>query len=851
MTTRKILILSLIISMGIWSLFSWPLPRYISNGIPASAANVEKGNVRHMVMGDHLQLLYNYWVFSDMLSGKTRFFHNLYEFNTGNDDARRYLGFDFVPFTLVFTPLYWIGGRAFAWNLTSIFSIWITYFFSWLLLRRYTKKDLIASLMALIVVALPYLWTVQLGGSPTAFAMTFIPMMLWGIDLAIRRGNVYGGMVAAIAILCFQLNGAHVLLFSFFIAPCWTAFTLLQVENKPFLDFKRWLKMTIALLPLAFAMLFVFVIVQLSQNNIANTTIEHARTSHEVAICTPDISGLYSWKSLNSSSSIYIGFVLPILFLMGLLSQAWMFIKKPSSNWRRSCVLLAAFFAVSLLVMLALGPNGPKNGRVFELARRWIPHYNMIRQPTKIFSFMPIMLSVAAALSMKSIFGLINGTRLQTVILVAVTALFCLEYKIQIKPTVCIIDKTQSAYAAVADDARANGRDPRAIAIPIWPGDSAWSSLYEHYSSLYRIRMINGYLPVVPNDYIDNIYHVFEYMNGGIVTDAQLDNLQNRGIDYVLLHEDAFPEQVSSFAVSFTLKRFLDCPRLKLLHQGENVWAFKILNTAKPKPPLNLGWNIFFPSQYSYHEAEWLTQTNTTNFADTSASGDRYVELSQPGAKLTLNPLYHCSAPHPMILLRGRGHGTMGLDMTSDNGISNRLQIAWNSDNWLWREAHLYGLSNSVTGNLQLQRDDGSFAIDAMMFSSGSILNIKPGQDLKLPAPLFFHAGYTDLKSGSVVIRSDYESSGVILYGPNLPLTAGEYEVRMLFTTAATADTDLGSFTLSCGDDKHGPFPVTAGNSPAICRFSTPPKNLPVVLAFKYSCNANMKIQQVIFRRIR
>jgi hypothetical protein len=204
-----------------------------------------------------------------------------------------------------------------------------------------------------------------------------------------------------------------------------------------------------------------------------------------------------------------------------------------------------------------------------------------------------------------------------------------------------------------------------------------------------------------------------------------------------------------------------------------------------------------------------------------------------------------------MILLRGRGHGTMGLDMTSDNGISNSLQLAWNSDNWQWQEAHLSGLSKSVTGDLQLRRDDGSFEIDALMFSSGSILNLEPGEEVKLPAPLFFHAGYTDLESGSVVIRSNYESSGVILYGPKLPLTAGEYEMQMLFTTEAVADTDLGSFTLSCGDDQHGPFPVTAGNSPTICKFSTPPKNLPVAIAFKYSCNANMKIQQVILKRIR
>jgi len=51
--------------------------------------------------------------------------------------------------------------------------------------------------------------------------------------------------------------------------------------------------------------------------------------------------------------------------------------------------------------------------------------------------------------------------------------------------------------------------------------------------------------------------------------------------------------------VAFTLRRLLEHPRLKLLRQAENVWAFKIVEpaaagTGSPKVPAD--WTLFFPT---------------------------------------------------------------------------------------------------------------------------------------------------------------------------------------------------------------------------------------------------------------
>jgi hypothetical protein len=71
-------ILSILIAVAVWSCFSWPLPRHVTTGIPSAARNVEKDNHRDMIAGDHLQLLYHFWLLSDMIRGRTPWFHNLY-----------------------------------------------------------------------------------------------------------------------------------------------------------------------------------------------------------------------------------------------------------------------------------------------------------------------------------------------------------------------------------------------------------------------------------------------------------------------------------------------------------------------------------------------------------------------------------------------------------------------------------------------------------------------------------------------------------------------------------------------------------------------------------------------------
>ena len=122
---RNSCLLALVLTLAVWLVFSWPLPLHVTSAIPAGSAKpAQRVELLPMQPGDHLQLDYHFWLFSDMLAGKTPWFYNIYEFNTGDDAERREPGAFYLPFSFFYTVGAWIAGRAFAWNLTGFLSLW-------------------------------------------------------------------------------------------------------------------------------------------------------------------------------------------------------------------------------------------------------------------------------------------------------------------------------------------------------------------------------------------------------------------------------------------------------------------------------------------------------------------------------------------------------------------------------------------------------------------------------------------------------------------------------------------------------------------------------------------------------
>jgi len=851
MSTGKTLLISLLVTLLVWSFFSWPLPRHALTGIPSSATNAEQSDVRRMIMGDHLQLLYHYWLSADSMMGKTPLFCNPYEFNTGTDDDRKYIGFDNAFFAGLFTCGYLLGGRAAGWNLMGFASLFLTYLFTWLLLRAHIRSRAIAPVMAIAAIALPYRWHVLLGGSPSGLAMAWVPILLWGVDALIRRNSLLGSALAGLAFFLAYWNDMYVFFFCVLLGPCWAVLVLLRDDRFPWKDRANWRRVILAALPM---LLVLAVVAALALGKHAAVAAVEADVGHDswrdVLMASPVPTGLVKWRAREHNGLVYMGVVAPAILVCGLILQVLATLRKPRENARATAFFLLLIMGIGGITILALGAHGPLNGKVFMFVRNHLSPYALVRQPAKVFAILPPLLALALALSAANVARLLPrpGTALRASLLVA-ALLFVVEYKCQIRPMICLLDTEQLAYKAITEDARLHtDNEPHALILPIWPGNSAWTSLYEHYVSLYRIRMLNGYLPVVPRGYTEDVYQRFDGCTSGAITDEQLARLTAMGVHYVVLHENAFPEKVSSFPVAFTVKRLLNHPRLELLKQDHSVWAFRILEAASERPPRLAHWNRFFPVQNAIREYEWYAPTNAVICTDTNAAGDRFVRLKASSDVTIAVPVYLSRVPDMVLQARLAGHGALTVD-TILKGRTNTQTVAIDAPDWTWTVVSLPLPDGDAEATLQFRCSDGIVDLDMLLTAAGPALLMAPGEQAVLPAPLFFHAGYTDLARDAVVLRAETEQDGEPFYGLNLPLAPGRYRLRVDITSNARAGDALGNLSIVCGDARAGPFPVTAGKD-AVSEFRIPRKNLPVRIAFDYTRQADVAIENVILERL-
>jgi len=862
LTPGRITLVSVVLTVALWALFAWPLPRHMGTGIPSSPRNVEKYNTRAMMPGDHLQLLYHFRLASDMLTGKIPLMQNPYEFNTGDDTERFEPGPFYFPFSAVFAAAAALGGQAFGWNLTGLLALIVTYLATWRLARRFTVSERVAAFAALVSIALPYRWIVVLGGSPTGFAMTLVPLLFWGLDVAARDGKISGGIAAGVAILLAFCSDLHVFFFSVLATPFWCILALTARTMKARLSARACRRIAVALIPVIVLGLAAFWLSRITARELAGADMGKGWALREIARYSPWPRGLFRWENMGITNQVYVGITMPLLLTLGALSLLLAAFQKPiDKRWqdnanptgsRHAALGLLVLLALGLVlaVSLALGTNGPFKGGLLELCRTLVPPYRMVRQTAKVYCLVPTLLAVAGALSLSALADTFR--KAGTVLCVIFALALVVESRFQVNATVCVLDRAQPAYAAVAVDAHASGQLPRALALPLWPGNSHWSSLNQYYASVHRVRMVNGYRPAVARAYRAT-FRRLESANQGLFSDAQLNWLLERGIGHVLLHEDAFPEKVSPFPVAITLGRLLEHPRLELLEQHEQVWAFRVLAEPDDDARIETGWDLHFPSRR--WEAERVPGGGVAVKEDREVSGGRYAELSEEGAHVVFNlraPIV--GSPALRYLLRVRGGGSLDTTVLVD-GVATATTIRDIDDPaWNWIAVPVPTDAEFFTPALKVTRADGWPEIDMCLLAAGEWHGPPRGEALDVPVPSFFHAGYTD--ANAVVLRKDAEPDRVVLYGPMMPMDIGAYEIQvgvLSLDPPHPTRTDgtgpvLGLLSARLGDDEIGRIAVFDGYGNRLaCEITN---NLPFRLDFAYTREADMRIDEISIQRL-
>ena len=799
-----------------------------------------------MIPGDHLQMLYQLWIASDTFKGNTPWFHDVYEFNTGNDEDRYFLSTYYLPFSLFFLVGSWFGGQAGGYNFAAFVTLWLTYLFTWLLIRRFVKDDWLSAVTAVLSIIFPYRWITMLDGSPTGLTLMWTPIIFWALDVMIAEKKIWAGALAGIGLFMSEWGDAHVFFFNVLSAPFWCVFCYI-------FHYPKWPSKVdcVALLKAAVFLLIFTGVVALQvvrvKHGLKDAVIaQKGRSIDEVSNCSLSLSGVVKFNNPYDNRKIYMGG-----YLLVLLAAGWVaYILVRRKDLRSELCAPLPLFLISIgivgIIMLATGTKNPAGPKAWKLLTILVPPYKMIRQADKIYCLMPFFVALGCGLLWRYILELLpEGRRRLGMFVLLVPLLF--DYKYRIDATICGLDREQGAYRAVAEDARESGnKKPHIVVLPLWPGVSHFNSVNEYYISLYHIRMVNGYGGTVKKRYYEEIFLPLESMNVGGIYDRQLDELLKRGIGYLVLHEDVFPEKVSPFTVGYTLQQLLNHPRLECIGKDGAAWSFKILIAPSPGREKNGFMAFTFPSRRRELERTVLTNA-VVQTDDPSALGKGYVNMS-PGGRVhvpgTLVPLEASLS----WLIRARGEGIISVNNILTCVTNSPVMIPVKSTEWTWQKVGIPSKKESTPVDAVLSLESGNVDVDSAILGAGEWKGVQPGESLSLPAVCFFHAGHTERDFSGVVFRKVYESDAIVFYGPKLPLEKGKYSAEVVFETASPAGTVLGQFNARWrGDEEQGMTPVISG-SRAVSEFIQK-GNEPYFLAFRFIREADLKISRVVISR--
>ncbi len=833
----------------VWIAFSWPLPRHFAEAIPSSSQNIERDGVRTMIPGDHLQLLYHFWLAGDMAAGRTPLFNNVYEFNTGDDAQRRRVHPQFAPISLVYAALAALAGRAAAWNLTGILSLWLTWLFTWRLARRHAGEAE-AALFSLVAILLPFRWVNLLGGSPAGFAMVWVPMVFLGLDAAIRDARPSGGVLAGLAILFASWTDNHIYLFTALAAPGWAILAMIR-RPWPGRNRAEWLRLAGALAPAVALALATLAMSWLKARYLAGTGMGGGRTQDEVALFSPHLRDFFRWGARGIPSHVYVGFVMPALLAMGGI--ALLLRLRAGRDARRSLVVFALLLAaIGAVMLLATGVHGPWESLAWRAAVKLVPPYRMVRAPAKVFCLLPTFFAVAGTVGATAWLALDRRPRLARAGAIAAIALAIgAEMKAQVRATVCRLDDAQGAWRAVADDAIAARRIPRVLVVPLWPGDSDLCSAYQHYASLYRIRMANGYNPAVRADYRTTFYDRFRSVNQGDLDAAQLDDLLARGIDHLILHEDLFPEKVSPFPAGATLDRLSRNDRLEFLARDGRAWAFRILDAAsaaasaprKPALPPAPAWKP--PARFVEGGSREAGETSTP------CSGGGFARVKPHATFGPLPRVQYRPDPAAHWRVRCRGPARWLVRWTDEEGSVRREDRRENIGSaWTWEDLAPADAAWAAVARPTIAVEAGTLDVDVAWFASGDWQPPWPGHPVDLPPAWLFRAGHTESDRIAVRLDRDRDPDDRILYGPRLPLPPGRYRLQIEHDSRAPKGRLLGTVEVeSPTADAPDEVPVRAGETPLVLDFRQP-ADIPFEFALRYARAADLTVRSVRLSRL-
>jgi hypothetical protein len=378
------------------------------------------------------------------------------------------------------------------------------------------------------------------------------------------------------------------------------------------------------------------------------------RSVREVRLFAPYPSDFLDRSSTTLSRQLYPGAAATALALVALGTPAG-----------RALWVAAVTFAV-----LALGPNGPPWLPLYDLSRRLVPFFGIIRQPAKLFAVTAIAVAMAAALG-TTIVARRLGARGGVILGCAALAAILADFASLLPFGLSVLPHTNRVYAEIA--AKAAGSN--LLELPLWPGDSAYSSIYQYWATRTRVPTVNGYSATAPRDYVERVTRPLDSMNLGELTGAQHGLLDELRVRFVTLHRDSYPPQVSMYPYRFALELMRENPNLRTVAADGGVYLFERIGGPFQPWRATVRWlpNVFY-------EAENLKIGAGELLRDPEASAGIAVEGEAADGPVIYGPYRPLPPGSYEARFRARGKGRV--EVVTDLGRAELGATPVDGDSW-------------------------------------------------------------------------------------------------------------------------------------------------------------------------
>ena len=300
-----------------------------------------------------------------------------------------------------------------------------------------------------------------------------------------------------------------------------------------------------------------------------NSIAGSGRRFSDVTPFSPHPIDLFAIVSTSAERVAYAGVVAAVLALAGF--AALLRIEDPGRRIR-----LGFFAGVAAIgLVLAVGPNlGPFP--LYHLFYRFVPMFNFPRVSRRILAVASVGLAMLVALGVAALRR--RSGRWAGLLTAAALALLVVDYLPAHPPGLTTLPASHPVYDRLARE-RAPGET--ILELPIWPGDSSWSSDYLWYVTRYRNLVLNGYSPAAPRAYYDRIFKPLYPLDFGEMRRPQYDLLKSLGIRFVVFHEEVYPPKISDFPFRVTVENLRASKYLETVAAAPPLWLFRV----KDAPP--------------------------------------------------------------------------------------------------------------------------------------------------------------------------------------------------------------------------------------------------------------------------